>query len=61
MSPWKLLIVDDEPLARRNLQLALAQHAGWTLTGLAASAAEARVAMTDNPADLVLLDIQMPR
>lgn len=61
MSPWKLLVVDDEPLARRNLQLALAEHVGWTLTGLAASAAEARVMLAQNPADLVLLDIQMPR
>jgi two-component system LytT family response regulator len=61
MPLWKLLIVDDEALARSNLQLALADHPQWESCGLAASAAEARVAMTARPADLVLLDIQMPR
>ncbi len=61
MPRWKLLIVDDEALARSNLQLALADHPQWESCGLAASAAEARVAMTARPADLVLLDIQMPR
>jgi two-component system LytT family response regulator len=61
MPRWKLLIVDDEALARSNLQLALAEHPAWELCGLAASAAEARVAMASRPADLVLLDIQMPR
>lgn len=61
MPRWKLLIVDDEALARSNLQLALAEHPDWAVSGLAASAAEARVAMVKCPADLVLLDIQMPR
>jgi two-component system LytT family response regulator len=61
MPRWKLLIVDDEALARSNLQLALVEHPDWELSGLAASAAEARVAMVQRPADLVLLDIQMPR
>lgn len=61
MPPWNALIVDDEALARSNLQLALAEHADWRVSGLAASAAEARVSMVQRPADLVLLDIQMPR
>lgn len=61
MPRWKLLIVDDEALARSNLQLALAEHPDWEVCGQAASAAEARVAMAQRPADVVLLDIQMPR
>lgn len=61
MAPWKVLIVDDEALARSNLQLALAEIPNWTVVGLCASAAEARVAMVDKAPDLVLLDIQMPR
>lgn len=61
MSRWKILIVDDEALARRNLQLALADHAQWQLVAQAASAAEARVALVQHAPDLVLLDIRMPR
>jgi len=56
-----VLIVDDEALARSNLQLALAELPNWQVTGLAASAAEARVLMVQRAPDLVLLDIQMPR
>jgi two-component system LytT family response regulator len=56
-----VLIVDDEALARSNLQLALAEQTGWQVSGMAASAAEARVLMVQRPPDLVLLDIQMPR
>lgn len=61
MPPWKVLIVDDEALARSNLQLALADVPNWRVVGLCADAAEARVAMAEQVSDLVLLDIQMPR
>lgn len=61
MSPWKVLIVDDEALARSNLRLALADFPNWSVVGLCASAAEARVALVGQVPDLVLLDIQMPR
>jgi len=56
-----VLIVDDEALARSNLQLALGDLPNWQVCGLAASAAEARVLMVQRAPDLVLLDIQMPR
>ena len=56
-----VLIVDDEALARSNLQLALAELPHWQVCGMAAGAAEARVLMVQRPPDLVLLDIQMPR
>ena len=59
--PWTALIVDDEALARSNLQLALAEHAGWVCAATCASAAEARVALAQRKVDLLLLDIQMPR
>ncbi|MDC8771826.1 LytR/AlgR family response regulator transcription factor [Roseateles albus] len=58
---WTALVVDDEALARRNLQLALAEHPNWHAAELCASAAEARVAMAGRDFDLLLLDIQMPR
>ena len=55
------MIVDDEALARSNLQLALADVANWRVIGLCADAAEARLVMARQAPDLVLLDIQMPR
>jgi len=58
---WNALIVDDEALARSNLQLALAEHPQWRCAGACASAAEARVALAQREVDLLLLDIQMPR
>jgi two-component system LytT family response regulator len=58
---WTALVVDDEALARSNLQLALAEHPQWQCAELCASAAEARVAMARREFDLLLLDIQMPR
>lgn len=58
---WNALIVDDEALARSNLQLALAEHPDWRCVGACASAAEARVALAQREVDLLLLDIQMPR
>ncbi len=60
-NPWTVLVVDDEALARSNLQLALAEHPQWQAAELCASAAEARVAMAQREFDLLLLDIQMPR
>lgn len=59
---WNALIVDDEALARSNLQLALAEHGSqWRCAGSCASAAEARVALAQREVDLLLLDIRMPR
>lgn len=55
------LVVDDEALARSNLQLALADHPGWRCVGTCTGAAEARVALAQREVDLLLLDIQMPR
>lgn len=58
---WTALIVDDEGLARSNLQLALAEHPQWACIGACASAAQARAVLAAQPVDLVLLDIRMPR
>lgn len=60
-APHTALIVDDEALARSNLQLALAEHPGWRCAGSCMNAAEARVALAEREVDLLLLDIQMPR
>ena len=58
--PYRVLIVDDEAPARRNLRLALAALPGWQVVGEAASAAEARTLMASQAVDVLLLDVQMP-
>lgn len=61
MSRWKALVVDDEPLARANLQLALAESPRWLCVAACASAEEARALLNQQAVDLLLLDVRMPR
>jgi two-component system LytT family response regulator len=56
----KALIVDDEPLARRELRRLLAAHPEVEVVGEAGSAAEAERAIEALAPDLLFLDIQMP-
>jgi len=56
----RTLVVDDEPLARRNLRLLLASDADIEVIGEAASGREALELIRDSAPDLVFLDIQMP-
>jgi two-component system LytT family response regulator len=56
----KALIVDDEPLARRNIRLLLRDDAEIELLGECGSGAEAVSAINRQPPDLLFLDIQMP-
>jgi two-component system LytT family response regulator len=57
----KALIVDDEPLARRELRRLLAAHPDVEVVGEAGGADEAEQALAASGADLLFLDIQMPR
>jgi two-component system, LytTR family, response regulator len=57
----KVLIVDDEPVARRGLRRQLAQLAGVTCVGECGSRDEAVAAIRDRQPDVVLLDIQLGR
>ena len=63
--PLRALIVDDEPLARRELRALLAEHPEVVIVAEAGSADEADAELTalrasgDAP-DVVFLDIQMP-
>ena len=61
MPDLRALIVDDEPLARRELRRLLAAHP-VTVVGEAADADEAEALLTDADTlpDVVFLDIQMP-
>ncbi|MCE3264258.1 MAG: response regulator transcription factor [Pseudoduganella sp.] len=56
----RVLIVDDERLARAELRRMLAAHANVEIAGEAASAAEAALQVAALQPDLLLLDVQMP-
>jgi two-component system response regulator AlgR len=56
----RILIVDDEPLARQRLRDLLAEVGGHELVGEAANGAEAIEQAHALAPDAVLLDIQMP-
>src|SRR5882762_4880747 len=59
-APLRILIVDDEPLARARLRGMLEGLDGTALAGEAGSAEEARQALESAPVDVLLLDIQLP-
>jgi len=56
----RVLIVDDEPLARRNLAVLLARAPDIVVVGECGSAEEALVTIAAAAPDLVFLDIDMP-
>ncbi|THD61772.1 LytTR family DNA-binding domain-containing protein [Phenylobacterium sp.] len=56
----RVLIVDDEPLARRRLEILLREQPGIELAGAASDGAAARRMIAERPPDVVLLDIKMP-
>ena len=56
----KVLIVDDETLAREGLSLMLAPHDDIEITGQAGNGDEALVQIRNLVPDLVFLDINMP-
>jgi two-component system LytT family response regulator len=56
----KVLIADDEPLARARLRALLARHPEFELTAECGSGAAVLAALRNGPADVLLLDIRMP-
>lgn len=56
----RVLIVDDEPLARRGLRQELERFPSVQVVGECATGAEAVEAVVERRPDLVLLDVQMP-
>jgi two-component system LytT family response regulator len=56
----RTLVVDDEPLARRNIRLLLEGDSEIEVVGEAASGREALERIGEHSPDLVFLDIQMP-
>src|SRR3569832_2454506 len=60
MSAIRTLIGDDEPLARRGLELRLQRHADIAIVGEAGNGREAFNAISALKPDLMFLDVQMP-
>jgi DNA-binding LytR/AlgR family response regulator len=56
----RVLIVDDEPLARRRLEILLREQPDVELVGAAADGIAARKLIAERGPDVVLLDIKMP-
>ena len=56
----QVLIVDDEPVARRRIRSLLEAYPEITLVRECEDGAEAVTAITDHAPDLVYLDVQMP-
>lgn len=59
-APIRTLIVDDEPLARHSLVVLLAGDPAIEVAGECKNGREALARLTEDPLDLVLLDVQMP-
>lgn len=57
----KVLIVDDEPLARENLRILLQEQSDIEIVGECSNAVEAIGAVHKLRPDVLFLDIQMPR
>ena len=57
----KVLVVDDEPLAREGLKLLFARQPQVGLVSEARNGREAVVLIREQKPDLVFLDVQMPR
>src|SRR5215470_747448 len=57
---WRVLIVDDEPAARRGVRQLLAAFPEFAVAGECRNGAEALAALDALTPDVVFLDIQMP-
>jgi two-component system LytT family response regulator len=59
-APVRVLIVDDEDLARQRLRALLSKRSDFEIVGECATGAEAVKEIRRSPPDLLLLDVQMP-
>jgi two-component system, LytTR family, response regulator len=60
MEPIRVLIVDDEPLARQGLRRMLEEDTGVTIVGECTDGIEAVEVITASHPELIFLDVQMP-
>jgi len=59
-TPWRVLIVDDEPPARRTLELLLERYPGFQVVEQCDHAAAAIDAIRRHAPDVLFVDVQMP-
>ncbi len=59
-APLRALIVDDEPLARRGLEIRLGHHPDVEIVGQYGDGAAAIEGLREHKPDLMFLDVQMP-
>jgi two-component system LytT family response regulator len=60
LAPLRIVLIDDEPLARARARRMLKDLGGAEVVGEAGSAAEAESVIATTRPDLLLLDVQMP-
>lgn len=58
--PYRVIVVDDEPLARSGIEVRLRQHRDFVVARACGSGHEALAAIRELSPDVVFLDIQMP-
>ncbi|MEB3206445.1 MAG: response regulator transcription factor [Vampirovibrionales bacterium] len=56
----QLLLVEDHPMTRMGLRILLEQAGGFTIIGEAATGRQAVAMASENPPDVVLMDIGLP-
>ncbi len=59
-TPIRVVIVDDEPVARRTIRLLLEEESGVELVGECGNGADALEVIGREECDVVFLDVQMP-
>lgn len=60
MNPIKLLVVDDHPLMREAIRLAVAPEPDLIVIAEAADGAEAICLLQEHKPDVIILDLMMP-
>jgi len=60
MRPLRVLVVEDEELARERLARLVCEQDGFTLVAACGNCDEAMQAIAAEPVDIALLDVQMP-
>jgi DNA-binding NarL/FixJ family response regulator len=60
-APLRVVVVDDQDLVRAGFRMVLDSQPDITVVGEAADGDEALAVLAENPADVVMMDIRMPR